>query len=76
MTDANSPELIPQDTTPADELSLNRPRVVQDEDEVAVVVHSNIQGPIERLSFLQRALLFAELALVAYNDEDEARLAA
>ncbi|MEM1228773.1 MAG: lipase family protein [Planctomycetota bacterium] len=69
-------ELLPNPDPNQADLSLASPRVVQDKDEVAVVVHSNIQGSIAELTFLQRSLLFAELALIAYNDEDEATQAA
>jgi len=51
-------------------------RVVKDPGEEPLVVHSNVTGPIAELSFLRRSLLFAELAMIAYNDEDEARRAA
>jgi triacylglycerol lipase len=49
--------------------------VVQDRDEVPLRLHSRIDQPIAQLTFLQRALLMAELAMIAYNDEDEARRA-
>lgn len=50
--------------------------VVQDENEVPLVIHSDIRTPIAELTFLQRSLLFAELAMIAYNDEAEAIVAA
>ena len=50
--------------------------VVQDPGEVPIVVHSSVQGPIAEMSFLRRSLLFAELAMIAYNDEREATAAA
>ncbi|TWU26200.1 Lipase (class 3) [Novipirellula galeiformis] len=50
--------------------------IISDPGEVAFVVHSNVQGPIRDLTFLQRALLFAELSMISYNDEAEARRAA
>ncbi|MCM2370493.1 lipase family protein [Rhodopirellula sp. ICT_H3.1] len=50
--------------------------VVHDKNEVPVVVHSRASGPIAEMTFLQRALLFAELAMVSYNDEREATEAA
>jgi triacylglycerol lipase len=37
---------------------------------------SRVSGPIDSLSFLQKGLLFAELSMVAYNDEAEADQAA
>ncbi len=50
--------------------------IVHDKNEVPVVVHSCVRGPIKDLTFLQRSLLFAELAMIAYNDEAEATVAA
>ncbi len=50
--------------------------VIKDPGEVPVVVHSQVTGPVAELSFLKKALLFAELALIAYNDEAEATKAA
>ena len=49
---------------------------VQDPGERPLQLHSKLDGPIAELSFLGRALLFAELSMVSYNDEDEARRAA
>lgn len=51
-------------------------RMVKDRDEVPLVVHSDVTGPIHEMSFLGRSLLFAELAMIAYNDEAEATVAA
>ena len=51
-------------------------RTVSDPGEVALVLHSKVMQPIREMTFLQRALLFAELAMISYNDEDEARRAA
>ena len=48
---------------------------VQDPGEVPLLIHSKLSGPIRELTFLQRSLLFAELAMISYNDEDEARRA-
>ena len=48
---------------------------VQDPGEVPLFVKTQLSGPIRELTFLQRALLFAELAMIAYNDIDEARRA-
>jgi triacylglycerol lipase len=48
-----------------------QPKVVQDAGERPLVLYSDVSGPIAELTFLQRALLFAELAMIAYNDEDE-----
>lgn len=36
------------------------------EGDVEVTVHSYLEGPIEKLSFLRKSLLFAELANIAY----------
>ncbi len=52
------------------------PKIVQDRGEAPLVLRSEVRGPITDLSFLRRALLFAELALIAYNDEAEAQRAA
>ena len=49
---------------------------VQDPGEVPLLLKSKLSGPIRDLTFLQRSLLFAELSMVSYNDEDEARRAA
>ncbi|MEM6692394.1 MAG: lipase family protein [Planctomycetota bacterium] len=56
--------------------AIGRVDQIQDPGEVAVKVHSNLAGPISELTFLQRSLLFAELAMLSYNDEDEATRAA
>lgn len=50
--------------------------VVHDKNEKPVVVYSEVCGPVSKMTFLQKALLFAELAMVAYNDEREATQAA
>jgi len=52
------------------------PQVIHDVGEVPLVLHSDVRGPLNRLSFLRRALALAELALVAYNDQAEAQRAA
>lgn len=46
--------------------------VVQDPGEVPLRLHSRVEQPIDELDFLKRALLMAELAMIAYNDEAEA----
>lgn len=49
---------------------------IKDSGEVPIVVHTKkLSGPIRDLTFLQRSLLFAELSMIAYNDESEARRA-
>jgi triacylglycerol lipase len=50
-------------------------RLVHDPGEVPLLLRSHLTGPIAQLTFLQRSLLFAELAMVAYNDERETRRA-
>ena len=57
------------------EKAINAVDTVQDPGEVPLVIHSKLSGPIGELTFLQRSLLFAELAMISYNDEDEARRA-
>lgn len=52
------------------------PRTIQDAGEVPLVLFSNVTGPLDQLTFLQRSLLFAELSMIAYNDEAEATRAA
>jgi triacylglycerol lipase len=52
------------------------PKVIQDVGELPLVLYSDVRGPLARLSFLRRSLALAELAMIAYNDEAEARRAA
>jgi triacylglycerol lipase len=49
---------------------------VQDLGEMPLVIQSKLTGPIRELTFLQRSLLFAELSMIAYNDEQETKRAA
>ncbi len=51
------------------------PAIVTDPGERPLVIHSTVGGPIAELTFLRRSLLFAELAMISYNDESEARRA-
>lgn len=51
-------------------------KLIQDHDETPLVIHSDVTSPISQLSFLRRALLFGELAMIAYNDKAEATAAA
>ena len=51
-------------------------KMIQEHDEVPLVVHSNVTTPIGELSFLRKSLLFAELAMIAYNSQAEATVAA
>ena len=48
---------------------------VRDPGEAPLVIHSRLDGPIRELTFLQRSLLMAELAMIAYNDHAEAERA-
>ncbi len=52
------------------------PKFVQDKGERQLVLYSDVTGPIEKLTFLRKGLLFAELSMIAYNDENEAARAA
>ena len=52
------------------------PKFIHDEGEKPFTLYSDIRGPIARMKFLPRALLMAELAMIAYNDEAEAQRAA
>jgi triacylglycerol lipase len=53
-----------------------QPKFVQDLGERKLVLYSEVTGPIEKMTFLQKALLFAELSMISYNDEAEAERAA
>jgi triacylglycerol lipase len=53
-----------------------KPQVIQDVGEKPLVLYSLVRGPLAELSFLRRSLALAELAMIAYNDEEEARRAA
>lgn len=50
--------------------------IIKDPGERSLVLHSRLTGPIRRLGFLERSLLFAELSMISYNDLAEARAAA
>ena len=52
------------------------PKIIQDVGEVPLVLHSDVRAPMASLSFLRRALALAELAMISYNDEAEAKRAA
>lgn len=52
------------------------PKVIQDVGEVPLVLYSDARQPLAQQSFLRRALVLAELAMIAYNDEKEATRAA
>jgi triacylglycerol lipase len=49
---------------------------IQDVGERPLVLHSDVSRPLKELTFLRRALALAELAMISYNDSDEARRAA
>jgi triacylglycerol lipase len=51
-------------------------KVVQEAGERPLVLHSDVREPLGSMSFLQRALALAELAMISYNDSAEAREAA
>lgn len=53
-----------------------QPKVIQDPGERPLILFSDSFGIIAGKTFLQRALLFAELSMIAYNDEAEATRAA
>jgi triacylglycerol lipase len=55
--------------------SVIAPKVIQDVGEVPLVLHSDVRGPLSRLSFLRRGLALAELSMIAYNDPAEAQRA-
>jgi triacylglycerol lipase len=50
-----------------------QPAVIRDAGEKPLVLHSRVREPLADLSFLRRALVLAELAMLSYNDEAEAR---
>jgi triacylglycerol lipase len=52
--------------------NLPEPKFIHDKGEKPFVLYSEVRGPIARMKFLQRALLMAELSMIAYNDEAEA----
>jgi len=52
------------------------PRYVQDKGERRLELYSDVTGPIDGMTFLRKALLFAELSMITYNDQNEATRAA
>lgn len=52
------------------------PQVIQDPGELPLYLYSDVRAPLASLSFLRRSLALAELAMISYNDEAEARRAA
>jgi triacylglycerol lipase len=57
-------------------MSALQSKIIQDVGEEPLVLYSDVQEPLASLSFLRRSLVMAELAMIAYNDEAEARRAA
>jgi triacylglycerol lipase len=53
-----------------------QPKIIQDAGEVPLTLYSDVREPLSKLSFLRRGLVMAELALISYNDEIEAKRAA
>jgi len=51
-------------------------KIIQDVGELPLVLHSDVREPLAKLSFLRRALALAELAMISYNDQQEAQRAA
>ena len=52
------------------------PKIIQDAGEKPLELYSDVRAPLESMSFLRRALALAELAIISYNDVDEASRAA
>jgi triacylglycerol lipase len=52
------------------------PKIIQDVGEEPLVLYSDVRAPLATFSFLRRSLAMAELAMIAYNDEAEAKRAA
>ncbi|MEM8944430.1 MAG: lipase family protein [Planctomycetota bacterium] len=52
------------------------PKIIQDIGERPLVLHSEVRDPLADASELQRALVFAELSMISYNDQEEANRAA
>jgi triacylglycerol lipase len=55
---------------------LKTPKIIQDPGEEPLILYSDANKPLRNLSFLQRSLVLAELAMISYNDENEAQRAA
>jgi triacylglycerol lipase len=51
--------------------SYEQPAVIEQRGERPLSLYSRLDGPISHLTLLQRGLLFAEIAMIAYNDELE-----
>jgi triacylglycerol lipase len=51
-------------------------KIINDVGEKPLVLHSEAERPLKDLTFLQRALVMAELAMISYNDQAEAQKAA
>jgi triacylglycerol lipase len=63
-------------SAPLEKLPTTKPQIVQDPGEQPLVLYSRVRRPLASLSFLRRSLAMAELAMIAYNDQDEAQRAA
>lgn len=51
------------------------PELISDPGEVPLRIHARVTEEIAEMSLLKRSLLFAELSMIAYNDENEAQRA-
>lgn len=51
--------------------SYEQPAVIEQRGERPLSLYSRLDGPVSHLTLLQRGLLFAEIAMIAYNDELE-----
>jgi triacylglycerol lipase len=52
---------------------IKQPKNVKDPGEIPLQLKSRLRGPISELSTLRKSLLFAELSMIAYNDDHEVR---
>lgn len=57
-------------------LSEVMPKIIQDIGEKPLVLHADVAAPLADFDHLGRALVFAELSMISYNDEKEASIAA
>lgn len=54
---------------------MRTPKIIRDAGEKPLVLYSDVRQPLSAMTFLERALAFSELSMIAYNDEAEARRA-
>lgn len=54
---------------------MRTPKIIRDAGEKPFVLYSDVRQPLSAMTFLERALAFSELSMIAYNDEAEARRA-